>query len=248
MTFSFNSIATIKQPSNVKYLKPYTINDNVTIQKVETKEGTKKDGTPWKSLNITFGNDEGIYTDTIFYLDINDPQIQERKESDMPNGGKKLNPSTWERLNFKIAAILFAFAPDYVERFNKGTDKINTFDDYMKLFKGVLDKVTNKTKTSMKLNGRNSDGKIYATLPSCVGMAQANTEKKAKDNGVEVGAWYTWLTSPFGDNLTFSSYELQKKKELEEAKPTDMKDDELAKSVDGVSNETNEIDFDGLLS
>ena len=64
-----------------------------------------------------------------------------------------------------------------------------------------------KTSTNMKLVGKTTNGTVYAALPNCTGIAQANTADKASKNGVEVGEWYTWMISPFGDDLSFTSYE-----------------------------------------
>lgn len=241
--FNFNSFAQVKPANSVSYLKPYTINDNVTIKGTEIKEGTSADGNPWKSLVITFGNDEGIYNDSTFFLDINDPKAVERGSSDMPNGGKRQLPSRWEQTYYKLAAIGHALAPDLIEKFNAIVGKCKTFDDFIKAFKSMLDKVANKTTTSMKLVGRNSNGHMYATLPNCVGIAQANDEKRAAANGVQVGDWYTWMVSPFGSNLSFSSYEESKKQELAKATPTNM--NTVEEQVDATSNE--EIDFESLL-
>lgn len=235
--FNFNSFAQVKV-NTVSYLKPYTINENVTIKGTEIKEGTSKEGNPWKSLVITFGNDQGIYNDSTFFLDINDPKVTERGSVDMPNGGKRQRPSRWEQTYYKLAAIGRAFAPDLIEKFNSVVGKCKTFDDFIGAYKSMLDKVANKTTTSMKLVGRNSEGSVYATLPNCVGIAQATTEKRAASNGVQVGEWYTWMVSPFGDNLSFSAYEESEKAKLAKAKPTKVEDDE----VDSKGN----IDFDSL--
>lgn len=245
--FNFNSFAQVKPANSVSYLKPYTINDNVTIKGTEIKEGTSADGNPWKSLVITFGNDEGIYNDSTFFLDINDPKAVERGSSDMPNGGKRQLPSRWEQTYYKLAAIGHAFAPDLIEKFNSVVGKCKTFDEFIKAFKAMIDKVANKTTTSMKLVGRNSKGHMYATLPNCVGIAQATDEKRAASNGVQVGEWYTWMVTPFGPNLSFSSYEEAKKSELASAKPTDMSDAATAADVDGVSGGSEDLDFESLL-
>lgn len=221
-TFSFNSFAQVKAAESASYLKPYTINDNVAIKATEFKEGTTSDGKTWKRLDITFGNDEGIYKDSTFFLDIKNPDDVNRKEIAMPNGGKRQMPSRWEQTYHKLAAIGYAFAPEYIEKFNAIVGKCKTFDDFMKAFKAMIDKVVNKTTTSMKLIGRNSDGHVYATLPSCVSMAQAKDEQHATSNKVNVGDWYTWMISPFGKNLSFSAYEENKKNELNSAKPTKM--------------------------
>lgn len=245
-TFSFNSFAEVQTPNEISYLKPYTINDNVSIKATEIKEGTTKEGKPWKSLVITFGNDDGIHNDTTFFLDINDPAIVERKVVDSANGGKRLLASRWEQTYYKLAAIGHAFAPELIEKFNTIVGKCKTFDDFIKAFKAMVDKVANKNTTSMKLVGRNNDGNVYATLPSCVGIAQAKNEKTAASNGVQVGDWYTWMTSPFGSNLFFSAYEESKKAELNNAKPTNM--DAISKTVDGhTGGSEDEIDFNSLL-
>lgn len=247
--FNFNSFTQVKPANSVSYLKPYTINDNVTIKSTEIKEGVSSDGNNWKSLVITFGNDEGIYNDSTFFLDITDPKVTERGISEMPNGGKRQLPSRWEQVYYKLAAIGYAFAPDLIDKFNAVVGKCKTFDDFIKAFKAMLDKVANKTTTSMKLVGRNSKGHVYATLPNCVGIAQATTEKRAVSNGVNVGDWYTWMVTPFGSNLSFSAYEEGKRSELASAKPTDMNtvDSDAAADIDGTPKGSEDLDFESLL-
>lgn len=248
-TFNFNSFAQVKPANSVSYLKPYTINHNVTIKETEIKEGTSANGNNWKSLVITFGNDEGIHKDSTFFLDINDPEVTERKSMDMPNGGKRQMPSRWEQTYYKLAAIGYAYAPEHIEKFNSVVGKCKTFDDFIKVYKSMIDKVIDKNPTDMKLTGRNSNGHMYATLPNCVGIAQAKDEKRAASNGVQVGEWYTWMVTPFGPNLSFSSYEEAKKSELATALPTDMSgaDSTATTDVDRVSGGSEDIDFDSLL-
>ena len=162
--FSFNSFAEAKPNSNSSFLKPYTINDNVSIISTEIKEGTSSKGNNWKSLVITFGNNEGVYNDSTFFLDINDPKVVTRNTIDMPNGGKREMPSQWEQTYYKLAAIGYAFAPDLIEKFNSIVSKCKTFDEFINAYKAMLDKVVNKTTTSMKLVGRNSNGSIYTYI------------------------------------------------------------------------------------
>lgn len=245
-TFSFNSFAQVKPSATNSYLKPYTINDNITIKSTEIKEGTSSNGNNWKSLVITFGNDEGIFNDSTFFLDINDPKVIERGSIDMPNGGKRQMPSRWEQTYYKLAAIGHAFAPELIDKFNSVVSKCKTFEDFIKAYKSMLDKVAGKTTSSMKLIGRNSNGNVYAALPNCVGIAQATDEKRASANGVNIGEWYTWMVSPFGSNLSFSSYEETKRKELSSAKPTEMTDN-ISMQVDDTSDKSDEIDFESLL-
>lgn len=244
-TFSFNSFAQVKVGDQNSYLKPYSINNNITIKGTEIKEGTSSNGNQWKSLVITFGNDDGIYHDSTFFLDINDPKVVERNEIDGSNGGKRQMPSRWEQTYYKLAAIGYAFAPDLIEKFNKIVSKCKTFDDFIKAYKAMIDKVANKTTNNMKLVGRNSNGTIYATLPNCVGIAQAKDEAKATSNGVNVGDWYTWMVSPFGNNLAFTSYEEAQKQKIATAKPTNM-EDKTFKENNEKSEDLDNLDFDLL--
>lgn len=243
--FNFNSFTQAKPTSTSSYLKPYTINKNVTIKSTEIKEGKSEKG-DWKSLVITFGNDEGIHSDSTFFLDISDQNVINRREVDMPNGGKRQMPSQWEQTYYKLAAIGYAFASEYIDKFNSVVGKCKTFNDFITAYKSMIDKVINKTTSDMKLVGRNSNGHIYATLPNCVGIAQATDEKRAASNNVNVNDWYTWMVSPFGSNLTFTAYEEKKRNELSSAKPTQINDTVAIDNITSSGSE-DEVDFGALM-
>lgn len=254
MAFNFGSLADTKPANTVSYLKPYGIYSNITIKSAEIKEGTSSNGNPWKSLVITLGNEEGIYPDSIFYLDENNPKDFERGTADMPNGGKRELPSSWERLKDKMAAYGFAFFPDDFEKLQKISNKIKSFDELMKYFKQAVDRNLGKNPTNMKLVGRNSNGRVYATLPNCTGIAQAKDEKRANENQIKVGDWYTWMISPFNDNpakLAFSTYEQKQANEYYSAKPTSVgtsNETDAINNFDSVGKdfENTDIDFDSL--
>lgn len=256
MSFNFGSLATTKPSSSTSYLKPYNIYENVSIKSSEIKEGTSSNGNSWKSLLITFGNDEGIYTESIFYLNENNSKDFERSSIDMPNGGKRELPSSWERTKDKLAAIGFAFFPEDFDKLQKISSKVKSFEELMTYYKKALDKNIGKKSTNMKLVGRKStDGRIYAALPNCTGIAQATDAKKAASNGVQEGDWYTWLVSPFNDNtskIAFTNYEQTQSNEYHNAKPTTI--DNSSVTTDPINNFDNvdkdsgeEIDFDSLL-
>lgn len=254
MSFNFGSLADTKPTSTTSYLKPYGIYSDVTIKSAEVKEGTSSNGNSWKSLVITFGNEDGIYSDSIFYLDETDSKDFERGTIDMPNGGKRELPSSWERLKDKMAAIGFAFFPEDFEKLQKVSSKIKSFDELMKYFKQAVDKNIGKNSTNMKLVGRNSNGRVYATLPSCTGIAQAKDEKRANENQIPVGGWYTWMISPFSDNpskLAFSAYEQKQANEYLHAKPTSIgssNETDTVNSFDSIDKDPGDdlIDFDSL--
>ncbi len=251
--FNFN-ISDVKPASPSKYLKPYNIYKNVTLSGVETKEGVGKTGNPWKSMIITFSCDEGEFSKSMFYVKtVKDTQ---RGSIDMPNGGKKELPSAWERNRDLMAAIGFAFFPEDFAKLqeavakNTSLAKMNEeqgFEFIASCFIKCINKNLGKNPTSMKLIGRNSNGNVYAELPSCTGIAEAKDEKRAAANNVNVGEWYTWMVSPFGDNLTFSDYEKRQKVAYESAKPTPIEDKASEIIEETPSIESEEIDFDSLL-
>lgn len=245
MNFSLNEV---KQANTTRYLRPYNIYSDVTISNVETKEGVSAKGNAWKSLLITFSCPDGEYTHSIFYL--NSDKDAERSEIDMPNGGKRQMPSNWEKNRDVVAAIGFAFFPEDFKKMQMLVSKAGythakeAFEGIAELFVKCINKNKGKVHTNMKLVGRNSNGSIYATLPSCTGIAEAKDEKRAADNNVNVGDWYTWMISPFGDRLTFSAYEEKQKNDYNSAKPTPMSSDPLTTSTESKEEE---IDFDSLL-
>ena len=245
MNMNFGSLANAKPTNTNSFLKPYEIHENVTIKGTEIKEGTSSNGNPWKSLNITFGNDNGIYKHSIFW--ITSDKDFERGVQEMSNGGKRELPSNWERTSDLMASIGFAFAPEQFAKLQAASSKAKSFDDIALAFKKMCDAVIDNKATNMKLVGRNSNGRVYATLPNCTGIACADTEEKAARNNVRINDWYTWRISPFNDSvsaLDFSNYEMQKAEEYKNAKPTKMPE---TKDIDNVSSDDEEIDFESLL-
>ena len=70
----------------------------------------------------------------------------------------------------------------------------------------------------------------------------SSTADKASTNGVEVGEWYTWMVSPFGDDLSFTSFEETQRNKYINAKPTEMSNDPL-----GIDKQEDSIDSEELL-
>ncbi len=253
MSFNF-SLNEVKPSNSTKYLKAYEIYKDVTLDGVEVKEGVSAKGNAWKSLNLTFSCPDGIYNHSIFYL-TSDKDV-ERAEQDMPNGGKRQYPSAWERARDTIAAIGFTFFPDDFAKMQKASASMSfkgakdAFEKIADMFIKCIDKNKGKVHTNMKLVGRTTNGTMYATLPKCTGIAEAKDDKRAAENNVNIGDWYTWMISPFGDNLSFTDYEEGIKKGLDTAKPTDMDKKEAdTPNTDTAapSDTTSDIDFDSLL-
>lgn len=252
--YNFGSLADTKPVNTIAYLKPYGIYNNVTIKSAEVKEGTSAAGNAWKSLNITFGNEEGIFSHSIFYFDEKDNKNWERGSIDMPNGGKRELPSRAEELQNTIAAIGFSFFPEDFKKLQQVASKVQTTEQLMTYFKQFVDKNIDKNPTNMKLVGRNYNGQIYAAFPKFTGIAQAKDEKRAAENQVNVGEWYTWLISPFNDNpakLAFSAYEQKQANEYRNAKPTPVgtsNETDAINNFDSVDKDSeSDIDFENLL-
>lgn len=248
MSFNFGSLSNVQPTNSVSYLKPYNIYSNVTIDKVDVLEGTSASGTPWKRLEITFKCDEGQHKESIFW--ITSDKDFERGTIDMPNGGTRELPSNWERTRDKMAAIGFAFAPEAFAKLQAASSKAKSFDDIALAFQKMLTSAIGKVSTNMKLVGRTVNNSVYATLPNCTGIAQANDEKRAAANNVNIGEWYTWMVTPFGDNLTFTAYEQKQANEYNNAKPTKVSNSTVetdsVNNFDTVSTE-GDIDFESLL-
>lgn len=242
MAFNFN-LNEVKQSTPSNFLKPYNIYPDVTIGNVEIKEGTSAKGNAWKAIQITFSCKDGDYNHSIFF--IKDDKDFERTIMDMPNGGKRELPSSWERTRDTMAAIGFAFFPDTFTKLQAVSSKAKSFDDIAKVFVKYAKDAIGQNPTNMKLVGRNSNGSVYATLPNCTGIAEAKDEAHATSNNVNVGEWYTWMVSPFGANLTFTNYEEKKRNEFNNAKPTEMPATDSV--VEAPAVESEEIDFASLL-
>lgn len=252
MAFNFGSLSNVQPASTISYLKPYNIYHNVTIDQVEVLEGTSASGTPWRRLEITFKCEEGVHKESIFW--ITSDKDFERGSAAMPNGGKRELPSNWERTRDKMAAIGFAFAPEAFTKLQSLAERAKSFDDIANAFQKMLNNAIGKNPTNMKLVGRTVNGSVYATLPNCTGIAQANDEKRAAANKVSVGDWYTWMVSPFNDNaskLAFTNYEQKQADEYHNAKPTSVGnstvDTDAANDFDSAAEGSEEIDFGSLL-
>lgn len=237
MSFNFGSLATIQEPNSTKYLKPYNIYENVEFVSSEVKEGATKEGKEWKCLHLTVANDEGEYTESLFYPSDGD---DERKETDGANGGKRLMCSNFEVTMAMVAAFGRAFNPEGFKKLQAASGKFKSFDEVVKGLVTILNATKGKVKTTMKLVGRTTkDGRVYARLPQPIGIIQ---DKDSEE-------WRTFPVAIFGDNLTFSAYEEKKKAELQNAKPTDMAkaDNDVANAVDAPTKGSEDIDFSSLI-
>jgi len=224
--FNFGSIAKVSTETSGNYLRPYNVYKNVKFAGVsEPLTGNTKDGGTWKAWDFTFEAPEGIYNERIF-----EPteKSQTRAKVTNANGHETELPSEFERTLYFAAQVVEAFRPEKAEAFKKQCEKITTFDDFIKCLKTVL---SNPSKTAeLLLTGRTYEGSVYAKLPNFVRIG--------KDGNPYTSEKFV------GENLALSSYELQKKKEYESAKPTNM--DTVAPTASGAKG-SEDMDYDSLL-
>lgn len=221
MNFNFNSLAeTSFHSESTPRLSAYEIY-KVNLSKIERGElkGTKDPNAVYDVVSLEFKEPETgrIYSENLFV-----PNREEDFERNSFNSGKPA-PSRFERFQFTLMQIVEAISPEGAEKIKNNAGKLKTIDDFINI---VIKALNGKDKVDvyLKLIGTNRNGSQYAALPnSCF----INNDGKAVASN--------FISSK--NNLTFSAYEMQKKKEFETAKPTNMQT---------VEKNNDNLDLEGL--
>jgi hypothetical protein len=135
-------------------------------------------------------------------------------------------PSAMEQLQFTIAHVASALAPEAFEKL-KGVE-LDLPKDFEKLV-GIMQKALAKAidkETNLKLVGNN---KGYATVPSFININKTSKEAYISNN---------WL----GDKVAFTPYETQKMNKAKTSTPTEVSNDEDSDST--TADSSDDIDFD----
>lgn len=209
MNMNFDSIANIKPTS--QNLKAWHIYDKVDFKGVSDPiTGPTKDGGTWKAWDLTFQSPEGIYRERIF-----EPNEKATKRTELPgsNGGKITLPSNLEYIQQVVMQILDAYTTDGRNKLSElaAAGKLHNieFSQFMTIIKALTKnpiKASDDNNIQLKLQGRNSNGAVYAKLPN----ARINREGEV------------WLEKFVGKGLTMTAYELNKANEMSSVKPTNM--------------------------
>lgn len=192
----------------------------------------KKDpSATYEILKVRFDGEDGYYEESIFYPKDGDDQ---RPTYTSKDGHEYQGASSFDRTMTFIAQVAEVLNPEGFKKMQEASSKFKSFDDVVKAFITITDKVKGK-ETHLKLVGRTQNGNVVAALPKFVAVNK-NGEKFTCDNFL-------------GDKLFFSAYEETKKAEYLNAKPTEMSnsDSAMATNVDGVSGGSEDIDFNSLL-
>lgn len=231
--FNFGSLATTQATSNVQQrLKPWGIYPvKFAGARKETIQGKKDPSATYEILKVRFDGEDGYYEESIFYPKDGDDQ---RPTYTSKDGHEYQGASSFDRTMTFIAQVAEVLNPEGFKKMQEASSKFKSFDDVVKAFITITDKVKGK-ETHLKLVGRTQNGNVVAALPKFVAVNK-NGEKFTCDNFL-------------GDKLFFSAYEETKKAEYLNAKPTEMSnsDSTMATNVDGVSGGSEDIDFNSLL-
>ena len=231
--FNFGSLATTQATSNVQQrLKPWGIYPvKFAGARKETIQGKKDPNATYEILKVRFDGEDGYYEESIFYPKDGDDQ---RPTYTSKDGHEYQGASSFDRTMTFIAQVAEVLNPEGFKKMQEASSKFKSFDDVVKAFITITDKVKGK-ETKLKLVGRTQNGNVVAALPKFVAVNK-NGEKFTCDNFI-------------GDKLFFSAYEETKKAEYLNAKPTEMSnsDSTMATNVDGVSGGSEDIDFNSLL-
>ena len=231
--FNFGSLATTQATSNVQQrLRPWGIYPvKFAGARKETIQGKKDPSATYEILKVRFDGEDGYYEESIFYPKDGDDQ---RPTYTSKDGHEYQGASSFDRTMTFIAQVAEVLNPEGFKKMQEASSKFKSFDDVVKAFITITDKVKGK-ETKLKLVGRTQNGNVVAALPKFVAVNK-NGEKFTCDNFL-------------GDKLFFSAYEETKKAEYLNAKPTEMSnsDSTMAANVDGVSGGSEDIDFNSLL-
>lgn len=233
--FNFSSFSTENAVSTSKpQLKPYnSYKVKYAGSRIERVQGKKDIDKVWDILKIRFEGEEGYYEESVFFLTEEDKQRPVYKNNE---GHEYERPSRFENtmtLLIQLASVLNA---DAAKKFQANLGKCKSFNDVAKVFSTVLEKELNK-ELYIKLLGRNSNGAIYAALPSCCGLTRD-------------GERFPINVFSNKDDFKWTAYELSKQAEYKNAKPTSMDSKTnmaVGASIDSTSGSEDEIDFESLL-
>lgn len=231
--FNFGSFSTTSAVSTSKsQLKPYnTYKVKYAGAKVEHIAGKKDPSKVWDILKIRFEGEEGYYEESVFFLT---PEDKNRPEYENREGHKYNKPSRFENTMMLLIQLITVLNEESAKKFQAILPKCKSFDDVATSFIKVLEKEQNK-ELYIKLLGRNNNGSVYAALPACCGL---------KDDEL-----FPVNVFSLKDDFKWTSYELQKQSEYQNAKPTKMESAPATDDIVGVptSGSEDEIDFEKLL-
>lgn len=218
--FSFDSLANVTGVASDKRLRPYSINKVKFVDaKVDKLHSEKNGGQDYDVFKIRFEGEHGYYEENIFL-----PATSGRDTERTSNNWGGENPSNCDRVMMFFAHTLSVINHDGFEKLKKVISKAKTFIEVGTIVaKFLMEK--KGTEVYLKLAGRNTNGTVYASLPFYTAINKDSHEAYVNNNFLSLK-----------DDLSFTANEDNKRREYENAKPTEMKNDT---SIDVVSTSDN---------
>ena len=231
---NFGKLADTQAVAGSKRLKPWEIHKVKFMGcKVEEIQGKKDPNATYKILVTRFENETGYFEERTFF-----PNEESAKRPTFTNreGHEYEGASNFEQIMAFIAQLGTVLNPEGFKKMQAASSKFKTFDDVCK----ALITITTPSKGKeyfLKIVGKtDKEGRVSPALPRIVGVNKEG-EVFTSDN---------FISAKF-EILGFSDYEEQKRKEAQNAKPTNMGrvDDAPAAPSEEAEEEIN--DFEGLL-
>lgn len=226
MSMNFNLSNTNGTSSIKPRLKPWEIH-TVLFKGVTYSEfaGKKDPSTTWKTMKISFENENGVYEETIFC-----PKEGDDVRPVTSNGEvERENPSNLEKFKFMLAHVGEQLSPKKYEKFKSMTFALpDEFEKLAKTFIEITKDAVNK-QTKLKLI---ANKKGEPCLPYFVNISKAGDAYISNN----------WL----GDKVFFSDYETNQMNKQKSNGPTDMpgtSSDDFGVAGDAASANS-DLDFD----
>lgn len=227
MAFNFGSLAQHNaEVSGGRYLRAWNIYENVKFEGIgDPKSGTSANGNAWTSYPFTFSCDEGTFVKNVF-----EPTEAQTKRPTYTNknGHEAEMPSGFEQTMEFIAQVVKAFGgEENFAKLQKVSSKIKTFDELMK----AVNKLTSGSNLTTKMKLVAQRNSTYADTPNLLGVNSKTGDTFTSDLFV-------------GDKVEFTEYDLRKKKEFEESKPTNVAKKTSDPVIEAASSNDDDEEFD----
>lgn len=217
MSFNLSGVS----GSAIQRLRPWGIYE-VTFKGIEPIKGKSKEGKDWQAIKLKFASDQGIFEPMLFCPGEGGDVRPSGKTGDR----EWTMPSPLESFMYGIAHVGEKLGKEDMWKKMQGVAYTlpEDFDKIVKNLTQVISGSVNKT-TSIKLVG---DSRGYAAIPQYVGLS--------KDGSAFISN--NWL----GDNLAFSTYEVNQMNKQKNAKPSKV-DETTEKEVDS-SEGNDDLNYD----
>lgn len=231
---NFGKLAETQAVAGSRRLKPWEIHKVKFMGcKVEDLQGKKDPSATYKILITRFENETGYFEERTFF-----PNDESAKRPVFKNkeGHEYEGASNFEQIMAFIAQLGTVLNPEGFKKMQAASSKFKSFDDVCKALKTITDPSKGKEYFIKLIGKADKEGRVSPALPRIVGVNK-DGEVFTSDN---------FISAKF-EMLGFSDYEEQKRKESQNAKPTNMGRVDDAPEAPSDDKKEEIDDFEGLL-